>query len=416
VSLIVDAHREYLSDPARLDAYRRAIHEIVRPGMVVADLGSGTGILGLFALAAGAARVYSIEATGMIEIARALAAANGFGGRFHAVQSHSSEAELPERVDAILSDFVGRFGFDADILEIYPDAVTRLLKPDGQILPSAISLSVAPVERADMHAQVRFWRERRAEFDVTPALEWAMNTGYPVELTPADLLANPVEAIHVQVRERPVSALRASVEFVIRRGGMLHGIGGWSAARLSAGVTLTNSPLARDRIKRKNVFLPLRAPLDVVPGDCVQLTLAIVPDQHIVNWTVSRADAHGAVSRQVHSTLRGMLTSRDDLARAHPDFVPVLTPRGHGRLTVLQLCDGTRTLREIEDEVFARHRDLFTARGDAAAFVAEVVSGYTHVGPPINGGPTSAPIKGAPAYAPEQGDAARAPVEGSTRS
>ena len=104
MSLIVDEHREYLSDPARLEAYRRAIHEVVRPGMVVADLGSGTGILGLFALEAGAARVYSIEATGMIEIARALAGANGFRDRFHAVQSHSSEAELPERVDAIVSD------------------------------------------------------------------------------------------------------------------------------------------------------------------------------------------------------------------------------------------------------------------------------------------------------------------------
>jgi hypothetical protein len=95
------------------------------------------------------------------------------------------------------------------------------------------------------------------------------------------------------------------------------------------------------------------------------------------------------VSRQAHSTLGGMLTSRDDLVRVDPDFVPALTPRGRGRLTILQLCDGTRTLREIEDEVFARHRDLFTARGQAAAFVAEVVSGYTHVRPPVKGGSTS---------------------------
>ncbi len=402
MSLIVDEHREYLSDPARLDAYRRAIHDIVRPGMIVADIGSGTGILGLFALAAGAARLYSIEATGMIEIARALAAVNGFRDRFHAIQSHSSEADLPERVDVIVSDFVGRFGFDADILEIYPDAAARLLKPEGQLLPSEISLSVAPVERADMHVQVRFWSENRTGFDMTPALEWATNTGYPVELTPGDLLADPVEAIRVQVRERPGSPLRANAQFVIRRAGILHGIGGWSTARLSAGVTLTNSPLAADRIKRRNVFLPLRAPLAVTPGDRVELALAILPDQHIVNWTVSRAGAVGAVSRQAHSTLGGMLTSRDDLVRADPDFVPALTPRGHGRLTVLQLCDGTRTLREIEDEVFARHRDLFTARGEAAAFVAEVVSGYTLVRPPAKGGPTMPPAKSGAARPPEK--------------
>jgi len=379
VSLIVDEHREYLSDATRLEAYRRAIHEIVRPGMTVADVGSGTGMLGLFALSAGAARLYSIEATGMIEIARAIATANGFGDRFHAVHSHSSEAELPERVDLIVSDFVGRFGFDADILEIYPDAAARLLKPEGQLLPSAIALTVAPVQRADLDAQVRFWNERRAGFDLSSAREWAVNTGYPVALTAEDLLSDPVEAIRFEVGRRPESPLRASVEFVVRRTADVHGIGGWATARLSPGVTLTNSPLASDRIRRRNVFLPLRAPVAVAAGDRIRLALAVLPDQHIVNWTVSHVDGRGVSSRQAQSTLGGMLMSRDDLARTDPDFVPVLTPRGRGRLTILQLCDGTRTLSDIEDEVFARHPNLFTSQGEAAAFVAEVVSGYTRV-------------------------------------
>ena len=67
------------------------------------------------------------------------------------------------------------------------------------------------------------------------------------------------------------------------------------------------------------------------------------------------------------------------MLNSDPEFVPVLTPRGCGRLTILQLCDGTRTLNDIEGEVFARHPNLFTSRGEAAAFVAEVVSGYTRV-------------------------------------
>jgi protein arginine N-methyltransferase 1 len=377
VSLILDEHREYLSDPARLEAYRRAIHEIVEPGMVVADIGSGTGILGLFALAAGAARVYSIEATGMIEVARALAAANGFADRFHAVESHSSEAQLPERVDMIVSDFVGRFGFDADILEIYPDAAARLLKPGGRIVPSEISLSIAPIEHADAHAQVRFWCERHTGFDMSPAVEWAINTGYPVRLEAKHLLAEPADVVRIDVCQRPLSPLRANVEFAVGRGGLVHGLGGWMTARLTANVVLTNSPLSAGRIRRANVFLPLRSPLAVDRGDRIRVALAILPEQHIVNWTVEHTTARGATSRSTQSTLRGMLTSRGDLTRAHPDFVPVLTPRGAGRLTVLELCDGNRTLREIEDEVYARHRDLFSSRGEAAAFIAEVVSRYS---------------------------------------
>ena len=376
MSLILDEHREYLSDRFRLEAYRRAIHETVRPGMVVADIGSGTGILGLFALSAGAARLYSIEATGMIEVARALAAANGFADRFHAVQRHSSEAALPERVDVIVSDFIGRFGFDADILEIYPDAAERLLKPSGQLVPSAITLSIAPVERADAHARVRFWSERHTEFDLSAALGWAINTGYPLRLEERDLLAAPADVIELDVRERARAPLRARAMFTICRAGIVHGVGGWVSARLSAGVTLTNSPGSLERIRRANVFLPLQSQLAVEQGDCLHVALAILPDQHVVNWTVEHRRVNETLSRHAQSTVRGMLTSREDLVRARPEFVPSLTPRGAGRLSVLRLCDGTRTLRDVEDEVYARHPDLFRSRDEAAAFVAEVVSGY----------------------------------------
>jgi hypothetical protein len=41
------------------------------------------------------------------------------------------------------------------------------------------------------------------------------------------------------------------------------------------------------------------------------------------------------------------------------------------------LCDGRRTLDEIEREVFARHGALFASPAEAALFVSEVVTRYT---------------------------------------
>ncbi len=78
-----------------------------------------------------------------------------------------------------------------------------------------------------------------------------------------------------------------------------------------------------------------------------------------------------------HSTLKGMLLSREELRRMDPRFVPALTPRGRARLSVLQLCDGRTPLAQIERDVFARHPELFQSLGDAGAFVAEVVTGYS---------------------------------------
>ncbi len=99
MSLILDEHREYLIDPARVSAFERAISEVVKPGDVVLDLGSGTGILGLFALKVGASRVYAIDGSGLTQLSREIFAANGFGDRAVCIKGLSTRVDLPEKVN-----------------------------------------------------------------------------------------------------------------------------------------------------------------------------------------------------------------------------------------------------------------------------------------------------------------------------
>src|SRR5262249_369440 len=135
MSLVVDTHRQYLADDVRVSAFGRAISETVRPGDIVVDLGSGTGILGLLACPAGAGRVYAIEETGLIELARSVALANGVEDRIVFIQRCSSEVTLPERADVIMCDFIGGFGYDAALIEDGVDARNRFLAPGGRMIP-----------------------------------------------------------------------------------------------------------------------------------------------------------------------------------------------------------------------------------------------------------------------------------------
>jgi protein arginine N-methyltransferase 1 len=376
MSLVVDEHRQFLQDRVRLDAFRRAIADVIRPGHVVVDLASGTGILGFMALEAGAARVYSIEATGIIDIARAAAAANGYGERWIAVHGEAAHVSLPERADVVVCDQIGRFGIEVDILEHARDARRLFLKPGGTMLPASVDLIVAPVEAPAQFAQIDFWRSRPGGFDLSPARRWAVNTGYPVAFSGDMVLGQPVAGATIDLREKGPSPFRCGGAVRVERAGTMHGIGGWFSAQLSPSVTMTNAPTSSDRIGRRNVFFPIDAPTDVRAGDVVAIDMHVIPPKAI-GWNVDVSREGSTIARFRHSTLSGMLLTAGELRRMRPAFVPHLTDRGAARRTVLELCDGVRPLAEIEQEVFARHDTLFSSLSDAALFVAEVVSRYT---------------------------------------
>jgi hypothetical protein len=105
-----------------------------------------------------------------------------------------------------------------------------------------------------------------------------------------------------------------------------------------------------------------------------------MPREVIVTWRVEILPLTGTPHRFHHSTLKGMLLSKESLRKEEPDFIPVLNPWGEARRTVVDLCDGLRNLAEIEQSIFERHANLFPSLGDAQAFVTEVVTGYAKRG------------------------------------
>ena len=377
MSLVLDEHREYLADVARLDAFDAAVRDAVHPGDIVLDLASGTGILGLLACQAGARRVYAIEMGPIVELARGLALANGFADRIVWVNEVSTRANLPERVDLVVTDGAGRFGFDGGIIETLSDARRRFLKPGGRIIPNNLTLSIAPVDAREPAAHIAFWTRPVRGLSMAPAAAIARNTGYPRHIRENELVAAPADLVTFDpsVAAGPLTGRAA---FRVERTATVYGIAGWFSAELAPGVTLTNSPCARNRINRRNVFLPLHEAVPVAPGDCVAVSMFIQPAALIVRWRVEVASANASVRHVTDaSTFEGMLISREEMARMRPDFRPTLTPAGRARKTVLDLCDGVRVLREIESEVLERHRELFAGQAEAAAFVAEVVTRYS---------------------------------------
>ena len=118
-------HLSYVADSLRNDRFRAAINQIVKPGDHVVDVGCGTGVLGLFCLQAGAAKVDAIDSTIAIEIARETLTRTGLCEQVTLIRRSSYQVELPERADVVICDHVGFFGFDYGLIELLSDALSR---------------------------------------------------------------------------------------------------------------------------------------------------------------------------------------------------------------------------------------------------------------------------------------------------
>lgn len=120
-----------LVDRRRTLAFRAAVEAAVRPGDVVVEVGAGTGILSLFAAAAGASRVHAVEVDPVL--ARCLhdtAAANGFGDVISVIEADALVADLPLEADVVVAELV-----ETGLLDEMQVAVMNALRARGVIGP-----------------------------------------------------------------------------------------------------------------------------------------------------------------------------------------------------------------------------------------------------------------------------------------
>jgi protein arginine N-methyltransferase 1 len=98
---------QLIADQGRTQAYAESLKKRVTPASVVVDIGTGTGILALLAGRLGARKVYAIEASDEVQFGRRVAAQNGLEGRVEFIQGTSTQVQLPEKADLIVSDIHG---------------------------------------------------------------------------------------------------------------------------------------------------------------------------------------------------------------------------------------------------------------------------------------------------------------------
>ena len=370
---ILDEHICYLADTRRLDRYRAAVSATVAVGDIVADVGCGTGILGLLCLQAGAGRVEAIDASGAIDIARQSLASAGFAERVHLIHGSSFQIALPERVDVVICDHVGYFGFDYGLVETLADARRRFLKASGRMIPDRLRLHVAAVQFAPCQQLVNAWAAPEIPVEFQWLRQYSVNSKYAVNLAPPDLLSAPAELGCIDLATDNPEFFSWSATLTASSDGIMHGVAGWFDCRLADAVWMTNSPVAADAITRPQAFLPLEHPVSVATGDHIAVTVMTRPGDQLLAWDVQHS-ASG--QRFSHSTRLGDLLRLEQLQRTRPDYVPRLSDAALARRVVLGYFDGKRTVAQIRADVKREHPHLLPTETATDRLISTVLAGH----------------------------------------
>lgn len=138
----VSSQKNMLMDLVRTKVYYNAITNNPNSfrDKVILDIGSGSGILAMYCAKAGAKKVYSVEMSKMANIQRELIKRNKLEDKIILINDNILNINLPEKVDVIISEWMGVFLFHERMLETVVDIRDKYLKPDGEMFPSSGNL------------------------------------------------------------------------------------------------------------------------------------------------------------------------------------------------------------------------------------------------------------------------------------
>lgn len=274
-------HERLLAERARTDVYYRAISRYVAPGDTVIELGTGSGILSLFAARRGARKIVAIDHSDIIDVASRVAEANELG-QITFIKTHSKQLRLAERVDVLIHEQIGKYVFDEQMLANVADLRDRLLKPSGRILPGRFEVFLEAAKLRDTHRVPLIWEQdiHGVKFaSLRPWYERTVDPGKALHVRPEHIdyfLCRPEKVLEfdlMTVREkdfpRTISLSRGVV-----KSGRLDGFCLYFRALFDDEIVFGNSP--GDEIT--DWIMPFfRVPSrDCATGETIEFTLSMI--------------------------------------------------------------------------------------------------------------------------------------------
>ena len=243
-------HVPMMNEQERNQAYYDGLASVVTPDKVVFEIGTGAGLLAMMAAKLGAKKVFTCESVGLIATTAAeIVKRNNYQDQItvlakpsHAVQL---EKDMPAKADILVHEIFSSELLGEHVLQAIEDSIQRLLKPGGDVLPSAASIMIALVGGDDVGKNVHV--DESFGFDLRDfnAIHPKRRPLYREDLAPV-LMSDAIEAFRFDFRRKgrfpPEKKL---IEMTATKEGRCYGVIQWIRLELGKDARFENHPSQR---------------------------------------------------------------------------------------------------------------------------------------------------------------------------
>lgn len=298
----VAMHKVMLQDVIRTDAYERSISDVVNSEHTVLDFGCGTGVLSMFAARAGAKKVIAVDRSPFIATAKEIADKNDFENIDFYHDDHQS-LQLDEKVDVIVSEWMGHCLFYEAMLEPLLAVRDRYLASDGIMIPAEVSLHVGLVCDEDVLEDLSFLREKPYDLDFSPIAHMPFQQTDLVTLDEECLLVGSAHlgSLNMNTVNQSDSPRVFSGTLTPDTKAEIVALCGWFSAKLSEGITLGTGP-GDMPTHWDQILFPLPEPFVVEPSRDLTITLSPLTEkvgkEQCWSWSISDGEKTVSVNEQ----------------------------------------------------------------------------------------------------------------------
>eukprot|EP00760_Papus_ankaliazontas_P028247 PhM_4_TR359/c0_g1_i1/m.71423/K11434/PRMT1; type I protein arginine methyltransferase len=276
-------HESMLKDQVRTGSYRDSMYR--NPHLfkdkVVLDVGCGTGILSMFAARAGARKVYAVECSSIAHQARQIVKENKLDDVITILHGKLEEVDVPEKVDIIVSEWMGYFLIYESMLNSVLMARDKFGAPDVKLFPNEAKMFIAGIEDADYwHRKVTDWNDVYG-LDFSAVSRPALVEPLVEVVEPQQICTNTASLIDFDLSKVTVPDLSFVAPFTVKasRDETIHAFVSWFDTPFSyhENVVLSTTPYSTPTHWKQTVFY-LAKPIKILKGEEIKGTLTCTPN------------------------------------------------------------------------------------------------------------------------------------------